>query len=644
VATTQPLDGLYLALVDQTPDALVVSDPAGTITLINRQSERLFGYAREDLLGRPVEELLPQRFHAVHRQHRADALAALPFRPLGTPVSLWGRRRDGSEFPIEVTSSSLRTTGAARAHAVMSSIRDQSERLGLAMTLFTERVQAAKPDFVITAANAAAIAEISARLDETGVPLTLGLAVASSAIAAAEARATALEATIEAIPEAVAVYDAAGRLMRTNAAMRRLLPPDADSGFLTLPFAERAAHPHAIHPNGRPLSPEEDGLTRILRGETLASGAALDLVDTLFDGREMCWSITGAPLRDEDGRVVGAVMVWRDVTELRRLERELAERAGQLETTIEAIADSLHVVDTEGRLVRTNAAFRALWAVGQDNDFVSLPPEERTRLVGAHYPDGRPMPQDEWPITRVLRGEMTAASAPVDVVMTNLAGREMTISSSGAPIMDAAGQVVGAVLISRDVTAQRQLEHRAHEALGALLAMAQALVEPAGPPEPVAPRGDAVSRRLAQLTCDVLGCRRVGLQVVDRQTRLVRPLAVVGLDPALEPQWWAEQEARQVRYGEDGDPALLARFEAGEAVVIDLREAPYNQVPNPYGITTSLYAPLRVRGETVGILSLDYGGEPHVFTTEDRALAEAVGQLAAVVIERDRLLREREEG
>jgi K+-sensing histidine kinase KdpD len=75
-----------------------------------------------------------------------------------------------------------------------------------------------------------------------------------------------------------------------------------------------------------------------------------------------------------------------------------------------------------------------------------------------------------------------------------------------------------------------------------------------------------------------------------------------------------------------------------------LTQPPYDQLPNPYGITTSLTAPMRVGGAVVGMLSLDYGGQRHEFVPREIALAEAVAQLAAMVIERERLLREREEG
>jgi len=154
-----------------------------------------------------------------------------------------------------------------------------------------------------------------------------------------------------------------------------------------------------------------------------------------------------------------------------------------------------------------------------------------------------------------------------------------------------------------------------------------------------------VAQRLAELTAGVLGCKRVGITAIEPETERLRAVAVVGLAPEQEPQWWAEQrelEAKGARFGDGGDPAELARFRAGEVFVIDMTQPPLNELPNPYGVTTTLIAPMRAGERLVGMLSLDFGGPPHAFTDEERALAGAVAQVGAVALERDRLLRERE--
>jgi signal transduction histidine kinase len=98
-----------------------------------------------------------------------------------------------------------------------------------------------------------------------------------------------------------------------------------------------------------------------------------------------------------------------------------------------------------------------------------------------------------------------------------------------------------------------------------------------------------------------------------------------------------------VHYGDGVDLDKRLRFEAGEALVFDVTQPPLNALPTPYEISTILVAPLRVGTDLIGILAFDFGGPPHSFTDEERSLAQAVGQLVALVIDRDRLLRDREE-
>ncbi|MDI3339838.1 MAG: GAF domain-containing protein [Sphaerobacter sp.] len=115
----------YEALLETAPDAMVIVDRDGRIVLANAQAERLFGYTREELLGQPVECLIPERFGAVHRRHRRAYNAAPRTRPMGIGLELFARRRDGSEFPAEISLSPLETEHGL---LVTSIIRDITER------------------------------------------------------------------------------------------------------------------------------------------------------------------------------------------------------------------------------------------------------------------------------------------------------------------------------------------------------------------------------------------------------------------------------------------------------------------------------------------------------------------------------------
>lgn len=206
----------------------------------------------------------------------------------------------------------------------------------------------------------------------------------------------------------------------------------------------------------------------------------------------------------------------------------------------------------------------------------------------------------------------------------------------------------------RDVTARRQMELRTNASLTALLDLARAAVETHDSSdeesqgesrEEVVSAGRARIRRLAELTCRVLDCRRVGIMAIEPETERWRAISVVGLSPEEEANWWAEQhasEARGLRMGDGADPEEVARFRAGEIFVLDMTAPPYRDLPNRYGVVTSLVVPMRVGEQLVGMLSLDYGGHiPHTFTDDEMALASAVAQLGAMILDRDRLLAQR---
>ncbi len=122
---SDPLPDLYRQLVETAPDAMVVVDAKGIITIVNAQTEHLFGYARAELLGRPIDLLIPERFRPGHGTNVARFVASGATRAMGAGLELSGRRKDGTELGIEVSLAALHTD---RGVLVSAAIRDVSER------------------------------------------------------------------------------------------------------------------------------------------------------------------------------------------------------------------------------------------------------------------------------------------------------------------------------------------------------------------------------------------------------------------------------------------------------------------------------------------------------------------------------------
>ncbi len=585
------------AILAAIPERLAVFDAEGTLIHMNPASRIAAGEER----GYERKERLTQAY----------GLRKVDGTPLTNEEIPLSRAMQG----VHVTNEELLLRGAT----------GQDERLLVSAAPFYD--EAGKLDGVVTLAS--------------------NISALHQAQHDAATRAAQLQAVFDAMSDAVLVYDAQANLQEMNSAARALFRLDAvqpDPDLVQRSYTERVAHADIRDMRGQPLDHERWGIPRLLRGEAITADDALDVRIRRGDGEEAIFSLTGATIRDGAGNISGAVLVCRDVTERRRLGHEVRERAAQLEATFQAMVNGMVIYDADGQIIGMNPAAQILFGAAAEPDFIGRPIGVRTRQIAVFDGQGQPLAPENWPGTRILRGEVLVGAQAMDVMFHTRDGHEVWTTVTGAPVRDGDGHITGGIVVYHDVTERQQAQRRTHDTLTALLAMAEALVHDpdASGGEVTEPRRRfATAHRLAELTASVLGCTRVSISTIDPETQITHAVAVVGLTPEQEPQWWVEQEQHVTRFGEGSDPEQIARFVGGESIVIDYTQPPLDAAPNPYHITAALAVPMLTADQLVGILALDFGGEPHVFQPDELALAGAVGKLAATVIERDRLLRQR---
>src|ERR1700674_2211770 len=134
------VEARYREVLESTPDAMVMVNPSGHIVFVNGHAEALFGYDRSELRGMPMELLLPERFRGAHVSHRSGYFGRATTRTMEVGLVLYGLRKNGSEFPVDISLSPLALDESA---LVMSAIRDITERKRIEQTLHEQNVELA---------------------------------------------------------------------------------------------------------------------------------------------------------------------------------------------------------------------------------------------------------------------------------------------------------------------------------------------------------------------------------------------------------------------------------------------------------------------------------------------------------------------
>lgn len=191
-----------------------------------------------------------------------------------------------------------------------------------------------------------------------------------------------------------------------------------------------------------------------------------------YDGVYRAFLVRGTPIFADDGSVREWLGFGADVTDRASAERERDRaaveadaRARQLEAIFEAIADAIFIYDRNGNITQMNAAAHVMVGTNNAPGYAALPAHDRIAQTPLRDENGRPLPEDQWAVWRILRGEELTGAHTLDVTITTLDGRDVHLNVSGAPIYDDHGALSGAVAICRDVTERRRAERRIYEAL-----------------------------------------------------------------------------------------------------------------------------------------------------------------------------------
>jgi PAS domain S-box-containing protein len=262
-------------LLEAFPDAIVAVDRNGTMVQVNSQAQELFGYDREELIGQKVEMLVPDSYRGQHQHHRQDFAQEPRTRRMGADLDLYGRRRNGSEFPVEISLSPVSTD---QGWFVLSAIRDISDRKRVAEEL--------------RRANEELYRRTTEQLGEYR---------------------SRLASIVDSSEDAILSKDMQGIITSWNKGAERIY------GYT--PEEVVGKHISMLVPGDRPDEASKI-LHRIAQGESIEH---YESVRVTKDGQHLDMSISVSPLSDAADKIVGASVIARDITTQKKAEGQLRQ-------------------------------------------------------------------------------------------------------------------------------------------------------------------------------------------------------------------------------------------------------------------------------------------------------------------------------
>lgn len=394
----------------------------------------------------------------------------------------------------------------------------------------------------------------------------------------------------------------------------------------------------ALHPEDRERVEANWG--ELVHGDMTTSAPTRAIAARLISplGAYRAVELRFAPVRETDGTVAEYMVYCQELPPTLGAATRTESQAAVLEALFDSIADGVIIFDDEGRVRQMNTAMRDMFGLPREASVSGYEVDlgiQRLNISDAH---GTQLRHEDLLSVRVLRGELLAAENTVDIVVHTLDGREHILNLSAGPITDQQGNRTGAVIVARDVTAHRRNNQRAEVLSRSVVAMAEALMADSQTQETMAERR-RISRQIADLARDVLGCERLAIFACDSPQTYVHPFQVAGLAPEIEQQYWG-MFATPTTLQSMLSPRITQVLLEGKPAIVDWSQDPHRADARALGITTFLAVPLHVGGRFVGTLWLDYGGRSHEYSETDKVVAQAVARLVAIAVDRENLLRE----